>query len=415
MNGEILFYIIIGVIAVNYIKEEILSFFNVKHFNDPIPDLLSDVYDVEEYKKSQDYKKAKARFSFYSGLFSIIITLLFFLLDGVPFVDTLAKQFTSHTILQTLVFFGIVSVASSIIQSPFGYYNTFVLEERFGFNKTTIKTYILDKVKGIFLGIILGGGLLYLITWLYLQFPSNFWWYTWIVLTVFSVFMNMFYSSLIVPLFNKQTPLEDGELKEALFSYANKVGFQLDKIFVIDGSKRSTKANAYFSGLGPKKRIVLYDTLINDLSVEEIVAVFAHEVGHFKRKHIVFNLIATIALSGLTLYLLGLLLRSPLVAEAFKVSENSFHIGLIAFGILYSPISEFTGVLMNILSRKFEYQADDYAKETYEAKYLVSSLKQLSKNSLSNLTPHKAYVFFHYSHPALLSRVQNLLKNTKIK
>jgi STE24 endopeptidase len=218
----------------------------------------------------------------------------------------------------------------------------------------------------------------------------------------------MFYSKLIVPLFNKQTLLENGELKTAIENYAQKVGFKLNNVFVIDGSKRSTKANAYFSGFGKQKRITLYDTLINDLEIDEIVAVLAHEVGHYKRKHIIFNLTSSILLTGFTLWLLSLFVSLPIFSEALGVTIPSFHIGLIAFGILYSPISEITGLFMNYMSRKFEYQADNYAKETFSGKPLVSSLKKLSKNSLSNLTPHPAYVFMHYSHPTLLQRVKNL-------
>jgi STE24 endopeptidase len=222
--------------------------------------------------------------------------------------------------------------------------------------------------------------------------------------------MLLFYSTLIVPLFNKQAPLEDGELKSKLEAFAEKVGFNLDKIFVIDGSKRSTKANAYFTGFGSKKRVVLYDTLINDLETDEIVAVLAHEVGHYKKKHVIFNMIASILTTGFTLYILSLFIDSAVLAAALGVELPSFHISLIAFGVLYAPISELTGLLMNYVSRKFEYQADDYAKKYHNAGSLISSLKKLSKNNLSNLTPHKSYVFAHYSHPTLLQRVQNLSK-----
>jgi STE24 endopeptidase len=256
--------------------------------------------------------------------------------------------------------------------------------------------------------IIVGGGILALIIWIYELTQNQFWLYAWAIVTVFSIFMNMFYSRLIVPMFNKQTPLEDGSLRDKISEYASSVGFSLNKIFIIDGSKRSTKANAYFSGFGSEKRVTLYDTLVNDLEEEEIVAVLAHEIGHYKKKHIVFNLISSILLTGLTFYILSLLISKPILSEALGVSTHSFHIGLVAFGLLYSPISEITGLIMNIMSRKFEYQADDYAKNTYAAEPLISSLKKLSKNSLSNLTPHPAYVFMHYSHPTLLERIKNL-------
>ena len=299
-------------------------------------------------------------------------------------------------------------LASDIITSPFSYYKTFVIEEKFGFNKTTVKTFILDKIKGWLMLVILGGGILALIIWFYEAIGSSFWLYAWALVAVFSLFINMFYSKLIVPLFNKQTPLEEGELRTKIADYAKTVGFKLKKIFVIDGSKRSTKANAYFSGFGSEKRVTLYDTLIKDLDDEEIVAVLAHEVGHYKRKHIIFNLSASILLTGLTLYILSLLISNPLLSNALGVDIASFHIGLIAFGLLYSPISEITGLIMNVMSRKFEYQADNYAKDTYAGEPLITSLKKLSKNSLSNLTPHPAYVFMHYSHPTLLQRIKNL-------
>ncbi|MDO6737231.1 M48 family metallopeptidase [Wenyingzhuangia sp. 2_MG-2023] len=412
MTGSLLFAIIITVLVVNYLKDELISFVNAKHFNDPVPTELQDVYDAEAYQKSQEYKLANYNFSKYSGLFSFVLTLMFFGLGGVALVDQWSLQITEQPILHSLVFFGIVGLASSVLQIPFDYYHTFVIEEKFGFNKSTKKLFWLDKIKGLLMSVVLGGAMLSLIAWLYLQMEDRFWWYAWLVFAVFTLFFTLFYSSLIVPLFNKQAPLEEGSLKEKLFTYTATQGFKLNNIFVIDGSKRSTKANAYFTGFGPKKRIVLYDTLINDLSEDEIVAVFAHEVGHYKRKHTVYNMVLSLGLTGFTLYVLGILLGNPLLSAAFEVEKSSFHIGLLAFGILYTPISEITGLLMNVLSRKFEYQADDFAKETYEGRYLISSLKKLSKNSLSNLTPHKWNVFFHYSHPTLLQRVLNL-KNTR--
>ena len=258
--------------------------------------------------------------------------------------------------------------------------------------------------------VIVGGGILALITWFYQLTTSNFWLYTWALISFFTIFMNLFYSKIIVPLFNKQTALEDGELKNTIKNFATKIGFKLNNIFVIDGSKRSTKANAYFSGFGSQKRITLFDTLINDLETDEIVAVLAHEVGHYKRKHIIYNLLLSIALTGFTFFILSLLVGNATLSQALGVSIPSFHIGLIAFAILYSPISEITNLFMNSLSRKFEYQADNYAKENFNAEALISSLKKLSKNSLSNLTPHPLYVKIHYSHPTLLQRILNLKK-----
>lgn len=410
MSSERLFYIIIAIIVINFIIDKILDALNAKHFNDELPDALKDVYDATEYKKSQNYKATKYKFSLITSLFSVVLTLGFLWFDGFAFVDTIARQYSNNPILTALIFFGIITIGSDILTTPFSYYSTFVIEEKFGFNKTTLKTFLLDKVKGWLMMAVVGGGILALIIWFYEVTGKHFWLYAWGLVAVFTLFMNMFYSKLIVPLFNKQAPLEAGDLRDKISAYAKTVGFKLDKIFVIDGSKRSTKANAYFSGFGSEKRVTLYDTLINDLDNEEIVAVLAHEVGHYKKKHIIFNLFASILLTGVTLYILSLFISNPALSQALGVTTPSFHIGLIAFGLLYAPISEITGLIMNVFSRAFEYQADNYAKNTYKAEPLITSLKKLSKNSLSNLTPHPAYVFMHYSHPTLLERIKNLRK-----
>lgn len=408
MTETTLFYILIAILIISFCVDQILDLLNAKHYNDAIPEELKDVYNTEEYQKSQNYKKTNYKFSIVTASFSLITTLAFFFLDGFAFVDALARNFTSNNIIITLIFFGIIMLGSDVLATPFAYYKTFVIEERFGFNKTTKKLFILDKLKSWLMGIFVGGGILTLLVLFYQISGQYFWLYAWVLIGVFTLFVNLFYSRLIVPLFNKQTPLESGNLRDAISRYAEHVGFNLDKIFVIDGSKRSTKANAYFSGFGNEKRVTLYDTLINDLEEEEIVAVLAHEVGHYKKKHIIFNLVTSLLLTGLMLYVLSLLIGNPLLSQALGVAQPSFHIGLIAFGILYSPISTITGLIMNWFSRKFEYQADDYAKKTYKAEPLITSLKKLSKNSLSNLTPHPAYVFMHYSHPTLLERFRNL-------
>lgn len=268
----------------------------------------------------------------------------------------------------------------------------------------------MDKLKGWALALILGGLVLGLIIYFYTLTLDKFWIYTWLFITIFTLFFTLFYSTLIVPIFNKQKPLEDGPLRTAIQEFAGSVGFSLKDIFVIDGSKRSTKANAYFAGFGPKKRIVLYDTLINDLTTGEIVGVLAHEIGHYKKKHVFWNMALSVLITGFTLYILSLFIQNAALSASLGVPLPSFHIGLIAFGILYSPISQITGILMQVISRKFEYQADNYAKTNYNASDLIQALKKLSQKSFSNLTPHKAYVFFHYSHPPLLERVRNLDK-----
>ncbi|WP_439152819.1 M48 family metallopeptidase [Winogradskyella sp.] len=410
MTAQTLFYIIIAIIVINFIKDKVLNAINAKQYNDPIPEELNDVYNKKEYQKSQAYKTTNYKFGIWSSLFSLFLTLAFLLLDGFEYVDNIARSYSDKPVIIGLIFFGIIMIASDILTTPFAYYKTFVIEEKFGFNKTTKKTFVLDKLKGLLMMAILGGGIIALIIWFYQLTGNQFWLYAWGIVTIFTVFMNMFYSRLIVPMFNKQTPLEDGDLRQKISDYAKSVGFSLNKIFIIDGSKRSTKANAYFSGFGNEKRVTLYDTLVNDLEDEEIVAVLAHEVGHYKRKHIIFNLVTSILLTGLTLYILSIFITNPLLSHAIGVATPSFHVGLIAFGLLYTPISELTGLIMNYVSRMFEYQADDYAKTTYKAEPLITSLKKLSKNNLSNLTPHKAYVFMHYSHPTLLDRVKNLRK-----
>ena len=408
MTPQILFYIIITVLVVNFVIDKILDALNARHFNDPLPPEIEDVYDFEAYKKSQRYKKEKYRFGVLSTTVSLVATLVFFFLDGFAYVDGLARQFSENDSVVALIFFGILMLASDLLSTPFSLYNTFVIEEKYGFNKTNLETFFLDKLKGWAMVAIIGGGLLALVVWFYNSAGANFWWYAWGVVAVFTICMNLFYARFIVPIFNKQTPLESGTLRSKIETYAQKVGFDLNNIFVIDGSKRSTKANAYFSGFGAEKRITLYDTLIHDLEEEEIVAVLAHEVGHYKRNHIIFNLLVSILLTGFMFWLLSLFIGSETLSLALGVTEPSVHIGLVAFGVLYSPISELTGVAMNYISRKFEYQADAYAKGTYSGDHLIRALKKLSKNSLSNLTPHPAYVIAHYSHPTLLQRFRKL-------
>jgi STE24 endopeptidase len=405
MTATSIFYIIIGILVFDFLLERILGLLNYTWYSKPVPQELADVYEHEEYEKSQEYKKTNFKFGLISSTFSFIGILVFLYFQGFAIVDELARNYAENQIVVALFFFGIITVASEILSLPFSIYGIFVIEEKFGFNKTTVQTFIFDKIKGYFLTAILGGGILSLIILCYEWAGANFWWYVWILITAISLFMNMFYAKLLVPLFNKQTALEKGELKNKISDYAATVGFQLDKVFVIDGSKRSTKANAYFSGFGSEKRVTLYDTLIEQLSEEEIVAVLAHEVGHYKRKHIIYNLIAGALTTGFTLWLFSLFVDSNLLSEALGITAPSFHIGLVAFGLLYSPISTLTGIIMSLLSRRFEYQADYYAKDTYKKEPLISGLKTLSKTSLSNLTPHPAYVWFYFSHPSLQQRI----------
>lgn len=409
-NPDFIFKLLVFIIIIKYLIDSILNFLNVLYFKKEIPAELQGIYTANEYQKSQQYQLANYKFGIFASTYSLVLTLLFFFLNGFAYVNEIALQITSNKVIASPLFFGIIFFASDILNLPFSYYSTFVIEEKFGFNKTTVKTFWLDKLKTWLFVCLIGGFLITVITWLYYKNPTNFWWYAWLTVVMFTLFFNKFYATLIVPLFNKQTPLQNGELKEEITYYAKKVGFSLKNIFVIDGSKRSTKANAYFSGFGKQKRITLYDTLIEDLSTKEIVAVLAHEVGHYKKKHIIYNLLISILSTGALFYILAILLKNKELYLALGVSEQYFHIGLIVFSILYSPISEINSFLSNFISRKFEYQADRFAKKTFSEKPLISALKKLSKNSLSNLTPHPFYVKMYYSHPTLLQRILALKK-----
>ncbi len=404
------FILIMSIIVFNFILERILSFLNSKRYDSELPDEVKDVYDSEQYLKSQEYKKVNERFSFITSTFSfiLIVTILTFHVFG--YIDQVARSVTTNPILVALLFFAIIMLASDILNTPFALYDTFVIEEKFGFNKTTLSTFFLDKLKGWLIAAVLGGGITALIIWIYLLTKEMFWIYAWIVVTGVMVFITMFYSTLIVPLFNKQIPLEDGTLRNTIRKFCDKVGFRLDDVYVIDGSKRSTKSNAYFTGLGSRKRIVLYDTLINDLSTNEIVAVLAHEIGHYKKKHSLVNILLGVIQTGITLYVFSLFTVNPMLSWALGAKVHSIHMVILAFGIIYSPITTVVGVALNLLSRAYEYQADEYVKKHYRAENLISALKKLSSKNLSNLTPHPAYVFFHYSHPTLLQRIRVLKK-----
>ncbi len=413
MTSTTILYIILGILAFDFLLERILDVLNLRNWSPQLPKVLKGIYDCEKYSKSQQYQQEKYKLSFISSSLSFIVSFLMILLGGFAWLDDLARMFSNNPIVIALIFFGIIMFFSSIIGWPFSYYSTFVIEEKYGFNRTTLKTFIFDKIKGGLLGLIIGGGLLALLIWIYQQTTEDFWWMAWLVMAAFMIFMSMFYSSLIVPLFNKQTPLQDGELKSAIKEFADKAEFKLDNVFVMDGSKRSSKGNAYFSGLGAKKRIVLFDTLINELSTEEIVAVLAHEIGHYKKKHTLSGILISLLQTGLMFYIFSLFIGNSALSEALGAEVHGFHLGLIAFGILYSPISSILGLVMNMWSRHNEYQADEFASKKYNGQALGEALIKLSISSLSNLTPHKAYVFFYYSHPTLLQRLQSIGFNRK--
>lgn len=414
----ILLFIFLGILILDYVVERILDHLNMSRWSDRLPDELKGIYDEERYTKSQQYLKAKQRLSFLTSSVTFIIMLLILATGGFAWLDQFVRIYTVHPILMALLFFGILGGASSLLAIPFEYYAVFVIEERFGFNTMTLRTFILDKLKGWLLGAIIGGGLLALVVWIYGAAGNYFWLIAWGVVAFIMIFMTMFYSNLIVPLFNKQRPLEPGDLRDAIESFASRSGFRLKNIYVIDGSKRSKKANAYFTGLGAKKRIVLYDTLISDHTTDELVAVLAHEIGHYKKRHTLQGILISLAQTGLMLFILSLFIRreSQLAIDLCQAlggigmigTTPGFHLGVLAFGILYSPLSSIIGLAENYLSRHNEYAADRFAAENYRAESLSSALIKLSVNNLSNLRPHPAYVFVYYSHPTLLQRLKKL-------
>lgn len=409
-----LFYLILLIFIAEYIIERYIGYLNTTRWSDRLPDAVKDMYDEEKYARQQAYQRENYRFGLISSALNFMLAVAMLLFFGFAFVSDLAKTVSGHPVVWAMIFFGILILAAEWVNLPFSLYDTFVIEAKYGFNKTTLNTFFLDKLKGWLLAAVIGGGLLSLVIWIYGVSGKWFWVLAWGALSFFSVFMAMFYSNLIVPLFNKQTPLEDGELRNAIREFSEKVGFRLDNIFVIDGSKRSSKANAYFTGLGSKKRIVLYDTLIAEMSTEEIVAVIAHEIGHYKKKHVLQGLILGLVQTGILLFLFSIFMENPHISRALGVEEPNFHIGIIAFSILYSPVSMVTGLFMNALSRRNEYQADAFAAELYIPRALASALRKLAVKNLSNLTPHPAYVFFNYSHPPLLQRLEKINQLKKL-
>jgi STE24 endopeptidase len=405
---NLIFFLIIIIPVAGFITERYLSHLNSKMWSATLPEKLKGICDEDEYRRTQLYQKENNRLEFWTSLLNLAVIVGIIIAGGFAWLDVFARTLSLNIVIISLIFFGIIGFASDIINIPFSFYDTFVIEKKYGFNTMTARTFITDHIKSWFIALIIGIPVLGFITWIYYRTGKNFWLYAWGVITAFSVFINFFYSELIVPLFNKQTPLQECTLRTAIETFALKTGFKLRNIYIIDGSKRSTKANAYFSGFGPKKRIVLYDTLLKDLSEEEIVAVLAHEVGHYKKKHVLLNLILSVITTGLMLFLFSLVVDNPNLSEAIGAKSTSFHLGLIVFGILYSPLSLIIGMFSNYISRKNEFAADRFAKENFSPEILSSALKKLSVKNLSNMMPHPAYVFFHYSHPPLLSRLERL-------
>jgi len=403
-----IFYVILWLFVFEFFLSTTLSYLNTLNWSINLPKELKDIYDAKKYRKSMEYEKANYYFWIITWVFWFFLMYFILLFWGFWYLYDWVSVYSTNDIIRTLYFFWIISLITTIIGLPSSYYSTFVIEEKFGFNKMSKKLFFMDTIKWILVSLFIGWLLLSLITWIYLETWANFWLYTWLVVTFFSVFMMMFYSSLIVPLFNKQTPLKKWELRIAIEKFAKKVWFKLDNIYVIDWSKRSSKANAYFSWFWPKKRIVLYDTLIADLTTSELVWVLAHEIGHYKRKHTLQMLAFSIIQTWIMLYILWMALWMAEISLAMWASGASFAVWIVAFWILYTPISIVFGLLWNILSRRNEYQADEFAGQNHDSKKLKNALVKLSRNNLSNLRPHPLYEFFNYSHPTVLKRLSAL-------
>jgi len=399
--------IILATLLSSYVLNIITDILNLKALRKDLPDEFQDVYDSEKYRKSQEYTRTKTKFGFITGTFGLIVTLAFWFSGGFNYLDQIVRNWQLHPIWTGLIYIGILVLLKTIISLPFSVYSTFVIEEKYGFNKTTPATFILDLIKGLFLGLILGGPLLAGVLAFFYYAGDLAWVYCWIATVIFILIVQYVAPNWIMPLFNKFTPLEEGELRSAIEDYAKSVKFPLKGIFVMDGSKRSTKSNAFFTGFGKNKRIALFDTLIENNSVSELVSVLAHEIGHYKKKHNLKSMIISILHMGIMFYLLSIFLTHQGLFDAFYMDHTSIYAGLIFFGMLYTPIEMILSIFLNIFSRKNEYEADRFAAETIEDPgSMVKALKNLSADNLSNLTPHPVYVFLNYSHPPVLQRIK---------
>ena len=402
--------IILATLLASYLLDLITEIINLKALREELPEEFADVYDREKYRKSQAYTRERTRFGLLTSSFGLLVTLVFWFAGGFNYLDEIVRSWSLGPIWTGLLYIGILILARSAISLPFSIYSTFAIEERYGFNKTTPKTFILDLIKGTALGIVIGGAVLAGVLYFFEYAGPYAWLYCWIAVTLFSLVMQFIAPTWIMPLFNKFTPLEEGDLRSAIMDYARSVKYPLENLFVMDGSKRSSKSNAFFTGFGKHKRIALFDTLIENQTVPEIVAVLAHEIGHFKKKHILQSMVIGILHTGVMFYLLSIFLSHQGLFEAFymeNAAATPIYAGLIFFGMLFSPIEMILSVFMQIFSRKNEFEADRYAAETTgDPESMVSALKKLSAHNLSNLTPHPFYVFLNYSHPPVLERIR---------
>lgn len=384
----------------------IAEILNLKSLKKDLPEEFKDVYDRDKYLKTQEYTRVRTKFGFISSIFSLITLLIFWFAGGFNYLDIIVRGYSESEIIRGLCYIGILMAAQMILSLPFSIYSTFVIEERFGFNKTTPTVFALDRVKSIGLGILIGAPVLAGVIYILLNAGGFAWLYGWAGVTLISLILQFIAPTWIMPLFNKFKPLEEGALKSAIFDFAGKVSFPLRNVFVMDGSKRSTKSNAFFTGFGKNKRIALFDTLIEKHTTEELVAVLAHEIGHYKKKHILKSMVYSFFHTGIIFYFLSIFLGHKGMFDAFYMENMSVYAGLIFFGMLYSPVEMILSVVMNISSRKNEFEADNFAgQNTGKPESMISALKKLSSDNLSNLTPHKFYVFLNYSHPPVLERI----------
>ncbi len=382
---------------------------NLSALRPEVPDEFSDLYDADTYRRSQEYTRVRTRFGFVPASFDLVLVLAFWFLGGFAWLDGWVRGFELGPVWTGLSFIGVLLVAKSILGLPFSWYSTFVIEERFGFNKTTPKTFWADTAKGLLLAVLLGGPLLAAILWFFQATGAMAWVWCWIVTTIFTLVIQFIAPTWIMPLFNKFEPLDEGELRDEVLAYAKNVAFPLEGLFVIDGSRRSTKANAFFTGFGKRKRVALFDTLIDKQTTGELVAIVAHEIGHYKKGHILKGMILSILQSGVVFFLLSVFLKHQGLFEAFHMQAASTYAGFVFFGLLYAPIDLVLSFFMQAFSRKNEFEADAFARETTgSGERLVIALKKLSADNLSNLTPHPLYVKLHYSHPPLVDRIKAL-------
>lgn len=399
-------YLILGALLANFLITTWTDRLNLKALTPELPAEFAAIYNEADYAKSQHYTRAKTSFGLVTASLDLTVLLLFWWVGGFNRLDLLVQNFQFGPVRSGLIYLGCLFLAKTLVSIPFSCYSTFVLEERYGFNRTTVRTFILDLVKGLVLTAVLGGPLLAALLFFFDWAGNQAWLYAWGLVAAFIVIIQFIAPTWIMPLFNKFTPLAAGELKDSILAYAQSVGFALDNVFVIDGSKRSSKSNAFFTGFGKHKRIALFDTLIARHSVVELVSILAHEIGHYQKKHIQQGLVISIVHLGIMLYLLSLALTSPGLFAAFGMTHHSVYAGLIFFGLLLTPLELVLSVLMNKLSRHNEFEADRFARETVGGgDDLILALKKLSVHNLTNLTPHPFYVFLHYSHPPLLSRI----------